>query len=127
MKLVQSLILTTAFLYSIGSTHAETLTGCAAKKHDIETQLKYAQTRDATHEIKGLSKALRHNMAECDDADLELKKEQKVLEKQKKVEKIELELQKANDAVNLVKINKKQIKLEHAQQELNEEKANLNR
>lgn len=125
MKLVKSLFVVTTFLFSITAVNAEVLKGCAAKKQQIENQLQYAHSRGNVHEISGLQKALDENMSKCDDLNLKQKREQKVLEKQRKVEKIELEIQQANETQNINKIRKKQAKLKDAQQDLNEAKTEL--
>ena len=117
----------TASLLSISTVNAEVLKGCAAKKQDIETQLKYAQSHGNTHEIKGLEKALKENIAKCNDSSLKYEREQKVLEKQRKVSKLELELQKEKEKGDTRKIMKKQTKLQNAQQELKEAKSQLSR
>ena len=121
------LLIITASLLSISTVNAEVLKGCAAKKQDIETQLKYAQSRGNTHEIKGLGKALKENIAQCNDSSLKYEREQKVLEKQRKVSKLELELQKEKEKGDARKIMKKQTKLQNAQQELKEAKSQLSR
>ncbi|MEG1695931.1 MAG: DUF1090 domain-containing protein [Acinetobacter sp.] len=121
------LLIITASLLSISTVNAEVLKGCAAKKQDIETQLKYAQSRGNTHEIKGLEKALKENIAKCNDSSLKYEREQKVLEKQRKVSKLELELQKEKEKGDARKIMKKQTKLQNAQQELKEAKSQLSR
>lgn len=121
------LLIITASLLSISTVNAEVLKGCAAKKQDIETQLKYAQSRGNTHGIKGLEKALKENIAKCNDSSLKYEREQKVLEKQRKVSKLELELQKEKQKGDTRKIMKKQTKLQNAQQELKEAKSQLSR
>ena len=88
------LLIITASLLSISTVNAEVLKRCAAKKQDIETQLKYAQSHGNTHEIKGLEKALKENISKCNDQSLKNERKLKVLEKEKKVSKIEMELQK---------------------------------
>lgn len=124
MKLVKSLVFFSTFLLSITTVNAEVLKGCAAKKNDIEVQLKYAQARGNVHEIKGLEKALKENISKCNDQSLKNERKLKVLEKEKKVSKIEMELQKEKG--NIDKIAKKQKKLQNAKEELNEAKKQLN-
>lgn len=126
MKFSKLLIITVSLL-SISTVNAEVLKGCAAKKQDIEIQLKYAQSRGNTYEIKGLEKALKENIAQCNDSSLKYEREQKVLEKQRKVSKLELELQKEKEKGDARKIMKKQTKLQNAQQELKEAKSQLSR
>ena len=121
------LLIITASLLSISTVNAEVLKGCAAKKQDIETQLKYAQSRGNTYDNKGLEKALKENIAQCNDSSLKYEREQKVLEKQRKVSKLELELQKEKEKGDTRKIMKKQTKLQNAQQELKEAKSQLSR
>ena len=125
MKLVKSFFVFTTLFVSITTVHAEVLKGCAAKKQAIETQLKHAQSRRNSHEISGLQKALIENTAYCNDFKLKQDREQKVLEKQAKVAKAELELQQAKESGKTSKVIKKQEKLKEAQQALNAAKTQL--
>lgn len=126
MNIVKSLVFFSTFLLSITTVNAEVLKGCAAKKNDIEIQLKQAQERGKTHEIRGLEKALKENISKCNDQNLMKERKWKVLEKEKKVSKIEMELQKEKEKGNIDKIAKKQKKLENAKAELIEAKKKLN-
>lgn len=125
MKISKSLFIFTTLFFSISTVHAEALKGCAAKKLAIETQLKHAQARDNSYEASGLQKALIENTAYCNDFKLQQDREQKVLEKQTKVTKAELELQQAKESGKTNKVIKKQEKLKEAQHALNEAKIQL--
>lgn len=122
MKLIKSLFVFTTLYISMTTLHAEALKGCAAKKQAIETQLKYAQARGNSHEISGLEKALIENTSHCNNFKLQQDRDKKILEKQAKVAKAEVELRQAKESGKIIKIIKKREKLNEAQQELHEEK-----
>ncbi|EKU56727.1 PF06476 family protein [Acinetobacter sp. WC-323] len=125
-KLNLSIIALTLFC---SPTYANTdpLKGCTAKKRNIEIQLKHAMLRGNKHEIQGLENALHQNINNCDDADLKAQRTQKVLEKQRKVEKLKVELQQQLAQGDQSKILKKQNKLSKAQDELKQARNELER
>jgi hypothetical protein len=125
MKFSPTLLVTTMLLFSFSAVHAETSKGCAAKQQNIETQLKYAKARGNAHEVRGLQKALNENIEHCQDANLQAQREQKILEKQRKVSQIEAELEKQKALGNPIKIEKQRYKLKKAQLELDQAELQL--
>lgn len=63
-----TLLCTTTFTYT------QDLQSCAAKKHNIENQLKHAMILGNKNEIKGLERALKYNTENCNENILQAKK-----------------------------------------------------
>ncbi|HEX4502771.1 MAG TPA: DUF1090 domain-containing protein [Scandinavium sp.] len=104
-----------------------TLTGCAAKKDEIQQQLDYAKKYNNSGQIAGLEKALKEVNANCTDASLRAEREADVREKEQKVTEREQELTEAKATGRSDKIQKKQEKLDDAKEELADAKAELNK
>ena len=113
--------------FTFTAAHADSsLTGCAAKKQEIETQLSYARQHSNTHQIAGLEKALSEVNANCSDSGLLQQRQEKVAEKKAKVQEREQELAKAQaEGRSASKIEKRQQKLAEARQELQEAEQTL--
>lgn len=122
MKLNKLILIVTTCLIPLTTVNAESLKGCAAKKQNIENQLKYAKEAGNSSQIRGLEKALKENIEHCSDTNLNNKRNQKVQAKEQKIEKIKQELQEAKSEGNVNKIAKKQKKLEKAQNALHDAK-----
>lgn len=127
MKLNKILIILSTIIIPFTAVNAEKPTGCAAKKQNIETQIKYAKDAGNTNRVRGLEKALAETNAHCTDTNLTQQRQQKINEKERKVQKRQQELNEAKSKNDAQKIAKKQKKLAEAQTELNEAKRNLNR
>ena len=114
---------------SLTVAHAATaLTGCAAKKQAIETQLSYARQHNNTHQVAGLEKALREVDQHCSESSLSKERHEKVIEKKREVLEREQELAKAKaEGRSASKIQKREDKLAEARQELNEAEQALSR
>ena len=63
---------------------ASGLTGCAAKKQEIETQLSFARQHNNTHQVAGLEKALSEVNQNCTESSLLKQRQEKVAEKKLK-------------------------------------------
>ncbi|HHX3384023.1 TPA: DUF1090 domain-containing protein [Salmonella enterica] len=109
------------------SAGASKLAGCAAKRADIENQLRYAREHNNTHQISRLQTALDNNKASCTDAGLLLERQHKVAEKQRKVAEREQELAIAGETGDQEKIKQKEKKLTRAKKELAEAQSMLTR
>ena len=59
MKLNKLILVLTTCLIPLTAVQAETIKGCAAKKQNIETQLKYAKDAGNIAQVRGLEKALK--------------------------------------------------------------------
>lgn len=100
---------------------ASALTGCAAKKQEIETQLSFARQHNNSHQIAGLETALREVDQHCTEGSLLKQRQEKVAEKKVKVQEREQELAKAKaEGRSASKIQKREDKLSDARQALNE-------
>jgi len=100
---------------------ASALTGCAAKKQEIETQLSFARQHNNTHQVAGLETALREVNQNCTEGSLLKQRQEKVAEKKVKVQEREQELAKAKaEGRSASKIQKREDKLLNARQELKE-------
>jgi len=100
---------------------ASALTGCAAKKQEIETQLSFARQHNNTHQVAGLETALREVEQNCTEGSLLKQRQEKVAEKKVKVQEREQELAKAKaEGRSASKIQKREDKLADARQALKE-------
>lgn len=93
---------------------------CATKQQAIKQQLEYAHQHNNKEQIAGLQKALSESQANCSQTGLEKEQQQKMAEKQEKVNERTRELKKVQATGNKQKIAKQQKKLDEALHELNE-------
>lgn len=105
----------------------QTLTGCAAKRADIQTQIEHAKAAGNAAQQAGLETALSESKKNCTDDQLEKSREQKVLDAQHEVNKRESDLQKALSKGDPEKIDKRKNKLAEARKELEQAKQQLGR
>lgn len=122
-KAVVTLAMLLALPFSADAESA--LTGCAAKRDNIEQQIRYAETHGNAYRVEGLKKAYAEVVANCSDASLKKEREADVRKKQQKLIEREQELKDANASGRTDKIAKKQAKLEEARAELKEAEAEL--
>ena len=119
MKLFSSLVLVTALGLTAGSLQAAQeangLTGCAAKKADIQQQIDKSIN---PFEKAGLEKALSEVNEHCTDAGLKKEREQKVLDARHEVTQRTKDLDKAMKKGDAEKINKRKDKLAESKKEL---------
>lgn len=101
------------------------LKGCAAKQHDIETQLEQARAHGNSHQQKGLETALAQVKLHCTDASLRTEREQNITKAQHEVKEREADLQTTKQKGDQSKIAKRQAKLTEAQRELQAAQAEL--
>ncbi|WP_431140490.1 DUF1090 domain-containing protein [Enterobacter mori] len=122
-------VVTLAMLLALPlSADAESaLTGCAAKRENIEQQIRYAETHGNAYRVEGLKKAYAEVVANCSDESLKKEREADVLKKQQKLIEREQEREEANASGRTDKIAKKQAKLEEARAELKEVEAELSK
>lgn len=104
----------------MAADQAPQLTGCAAKKHAIETQLEYARANNNSDQIAGLETALSEVTANCTDAGLKKERENKVLDAKHEVSKRQADLDKAMKKGDPQKIDKRKNKLAESRKELQE-------
>ncbi|MBW4204110.1 DUF1090 domain-containing protein [Enterobacter cloacae subsp. cloacae] len=103
------------------------LTGCEAKRAEIQSQIDYAQLHRNTYRLEGLKKALRETSAHCNDRSLQREREADIRKQERKVAEREDALQEARRDGRTDKVRKATRKLEEAQQELADVRAELHR
>jgi paraquat-inducible protein B len=121
MKLFSQLVMLTAIGLAATSLQAaesdQVLTGCAAKKADIQQQIDKSIN---PFEKAGLEKALSEVNEHCTDAGLKKEREQKVLDARHEVTQRTKDLDKAMKKGDAEKINKRKDKLAESKKELQE-------
>lgn len=93
---------------------------CATKQQEIKQQLEVAHQHNNKDQIAGLQKALTQSQANCSQPNLQKEQQQKIAEKQEKVNERTRELKKVQATGDKDKIAKQQKKLDEALHELNE-------
>lgn len=101
------------------------LTGCAAKRAAIETQLEQAKAQGNGNRIAGLQTALEKVKTYCTDGSLTQERKQNVLDAEKEVAQREKDLRKAMSKGDAEKIEKRKDKLAEARAELEQAKREL--
>jgi hypothetical protein len=104
---------------------ASQLSGCAAKRQDITTQIENAKAAGNASQQAGLEKALSEMNANCTDADLLKQQEQKVLDAKREVSRRQADLNKAMSKGDPEKIDKRKDKLAESRKELQDEQEKL--
>jgi len=101
------------------------LTGCAAKRQDISTQIEQAKASGNSEQQAGLEKALSEVTANCTDAALLKQLEQKVLDAKHEVSRRQSDLTKAMNKGDPDKINKRKDKLAQSRKDLQDAQMEL--
>jgi len=94
------------------------LTGCAAKRQAIGSQLDIAKAQGNIEQQAGLEKALDEVTTHCTDASLKRERENKVLDAKHEVSRRQADLDKAMKKGDPDKINKRKEKLAESRKEL---------
>ncbi|WP_312405517.1 DUF1090 domain-containing protein [Pseudomonas rhodesiae] len=102
----------------LAADDAEPLTGCAAKRQVISTQIEQAKAHGNSEQQAGLEKALSEVTAHCNDATLKKERENKVLDAKHEVSRRQADLDKAMKKGDPDKINKRKDKLAESRKEL---------
>ena len=103
------------FALSAGS-YANTL--CQEKEQDIQREISYAEKHNNQSRIDGLNKALHEVRTTCSDSKLRAEHQRKIARQKDEVAERREDLAKAKQKGDADKINKRQHKLNEAQQEL---------
>lgn len=111
--------------YSIEGRAAGDLTGCTAKRAEIQRQIDYARAHNNMHRVAGLQAALTENEIHCTEAGLLRDRQNKVAEKVRKVAERNQEVRDAKETGNAKKIKQKEKKAAQAREELAEAEAEL--
>ncbi|MGH8448671.1 DUF1090 domain-containing protein [Pseudomonas sp.] len=104
----------------LAAEEASPLTGCAAKRQAISTQIEQAKAHGNSEQQAGLEKALSETTANCTDASLRKERENKVLDAKHEVSRRQADLDKAMKKGDADKINKRKDKLAESRKELQE-------
>ena len=104
----------------LAAEEATPLTGCAAKRQAISTQIEQAKAHGDSAQQAGLEKALSEVTANCNDATLKKERENKVLDAKHDVSRRQADLDKAMKKGDADKINKCKDKLAQSRKELQE-------
>jgi hypothetical protein len=104
---------------------APALSGCAAKRQDISTQIEHAKAAGNSNQQAGLEKALSEVTANCNDATLLKEQEQKVFEAKREVSRRQADLNKAMSKGDPEKIDKRKDKLAESRKELQDAQTEL--
>jgi hypothetical protein len=110
---------------AFAAEQAPQLSGCAAKRQDIATQIENAKAAGNAGQQAGLEKALSEMNANCTDADLLKQQEQKVLDAKREVSRRQADLNKAMSKGDPEKIDKRKDKLAESRKELQDEQEKL--
>ena len=102
----------------LAAEEATPLTGCAAKRQAIITQIEQAKAHGNSAQQAGLEKALSEVTANCTDAALKKERENKVLDAKHDVSRRQADLDKAMKKGDPDKINKRKEKLADSRKEL---------
>ena len=102
----------------LAAEEASQLTGCAAKRQAISTQIEQAKAHGNSAQQAGLEKALSEVTANCTDASLKKERENKVLDAKHEVSRRQADLDKAMKKGDTDKINKRKDKLAESRKEL---------
>ena len=102
----------------LAADEAPQLTGCAAKRQGISTQIEQAKAHGNSAQQAGLEKALSEVTANCTDASLKKERENKVLDAKHEVSRRQADLDKAMKKGDADKINKRKDKLAESRKEL---------
>ncbi|WP_296186444.1 DUF1090 domain-containing protein [Pseudomonas sp. UBA1879] len=110
---------------ALAAEQAPALTGCAAKRQDINAQIEQAKAAGNSNQQAGLEKALSEVSANCTDASLLKEQEKKVLDAKREVSTRQADLDKAMKKGDPDKINKRKDKLAESRKELQDEQQKL--
>jgi chromosome segregation ATPase len=102
----------------MAAEEAPGLTGCAAKRQAISTQIEQAKAHGNSEQQAGLEKALSEVTSHCTDASLKKERENKVLDAKHEVSRRQADLEKAMKKGDSEKINKRKDKLAESRKEL---------
>ena len=102
----------------LAAEDVQPLTGCAAKRQAISSQIEQAKAHGNSAQQAGLEKALAEVTAHCTDASLKKERENKVLDAKHEVSRRQADLDKAMKKGDPDKINKRKEKLADSRKEL---------
>lgn len=109
-----------ALLLALTSLSASVIAAspCQEKEQDIQREISYAEKHHNQSRIDGLNTALRQVRENCSDSKLKADHQQKIAKQREEIAERHRDLQEARKKGDADKINKRQHKLNEAQQEL---------
>jgi hypothetical protein len=109
-----------ALLLALSSLSASAIAAspCQEKEQDIQREISYAEKHHNQSRIDGLNTALRQVRENCSDSKLKADHQQKIAKQREEIAERQRDLQEARKKGDADKINKRQHKLNEAQQEL---------
>ncbi|ABR90815.1 Uncharacterized conserved protein [Janthinobacterium sp. Marseille] len=126
MKIITTSCLSALLLLASVTGHAaEPLTGCAAKRQEVQTQIEHARAHGNKTQEKKLNIALKEIVDHCTDEGLRREREADIKKKENKVAERKADLEKAQAGGKTKKIAQQQKKLQQAEAELQEAKDKL--
>jgi len=126
MKIITTSCLSALLLLgSVSAGAAEPLTGCAAKRQEVQTQIEHARAHGNKAQEKKLNIALKEIVDHCTDEGLRRDREADIRKKENKVAERKADLEKAQASGKTKKIAQQQKKLQEAETELQEAKDKL--
>ncbi|OWY31168.1 DUF1090 domain-containing protein [Herbaspirillum robiniae] len=128
MKKLSASLLALALPLSLAAGHvsAQALTGCAAKKADVQTQLEQARAHGNKAQEAKLKIAQKQLETNCTDEGLRREREADIKKKQEKVDARKADLEKAQAKGKSKKIAQQEKKLKDAEDELKAAREKLN-
>lgn len=102
----------------LAAEDVQPLTGCAAKRQAISSQIEQAKAHGNSAQQAGLEKALAEVTEHCTDSSLKKERENKVLDAKHEVSRRQADLDKAMKKGDPDKINKRKEKLAESRKEL---------
>lgn len=124
--LVLASVLTSAPSFAESEASAA-LTGCAAKRQAISSQIEAAKAHGNSGQQAGLEKALSEVESNCTDESLRAERQADVTKAEEEVSERESDLREALAAGDKDDINKRQNKLQEARSELQQAREQLSR
>lgn len=122
MKYLSTLALFTLFSWLatplLAAEETPELTGCAAKRQAIGTQIEQARAQGNSDQQAGLEKALNEVITHCTDAALRKERENRVLDAKHEVSSRQADLEKAMKKGDSEKINNRKDKLAESRKAL---------
>ena len=116
--LLLSALLLTGTLAHATESATQQLTGCAAKRQAISTQIEAAKTHGNSNQQARLEKALKEVEQHCNDDSLRAEREAKVVKAEEEVGERERDLHNAHAKGDQDDIAKRQRKLQESREEL---------
>lgn len=120
-------LLLAAGLTTLPAHATEPLTGCAAKRQELQEKLEMARHHGNSSQVNGLEKALRQLDANCTDEALHEERQAKLEKARQEVQEREHDLREAEAKGDPQKIAKRQAKLAEARAELEQADAAIKR